>query len=91
MREQQVRRDEEGRALTCRERRAGILLGFNHGRQLSTTQPLAHSPRLDEGENQKCESTRTHGLRKDSLLGKAIATWAEKAKQGLHSLLPIGR
>ena len=42
----------------------GWVSWFNPRRQLSTTQPLAHSsPRWDGGENQKGKSEKTCGLR----------------------------
>lgn len=36
---------------------------FNPSRQLSPTQPLAHFPQWDRGENQRGKSKKTRGLR----------------------------
>jgi len=44
----------------------------------------------DGKEKQNSKNEKTHGLRQN-LIGKAKAVYTSKAKQGIQSLLPIGR
>jgi len=62
------------------------LLGSSAPRSHSLTPP---QPR-DGAGNRKGESEKTHGGDKDSSAGKAKATCASQAKQGIHSLLRVG-
>jgi len=56
------------------------------------TQLLTHFPSIRMGErNEREKARKLIGRQKDSLTGKAKATHASKAIQGIHSLLPIGR
>lgn len=66
-----------------------LLLWFDPGRQLSTTQLCAHSPKWDGRENQKGESGRTCVWDKYSSVGKVEAMHRSKAKQRAHLLLPF--
>ena len=68
------------------------LLWVDPSRQLSPTQPLARSPHSGMEERIRRVTVRTLvGWDKDSLIGKAKATRAGKAKEGILSRLPIGR
>ena len=65
---------------------------FNPSQQLSTTQPLAPSPRGGMGERLgRVKVRKLVAWGKDNLICKAKAAHASKAKQGVHSPLPIGR
>ena len=65
---------------------------FNPSQQLSTIQPLTHSPLGRMGERiRRVKVWKFEGWDKDSLIGKAKAAHASKAKQGIHSLLLVGR
>ena len=68
---------------------------FNPSRQISPTQSLAHppiSPLSGIGERTgRVKVQKLMGWEKDSWKGKAKAAYSNKAKQGIHSLLPSGR
>ena len=53
----------ESDSLTPEYLKCEYLLRVNPSRQLSPTQPLAHSPQWVRGENRKGDSERTRGLR----------------------------
>jgi len=84
-----------GDGACCREERTLLLkslLNYHCGLTLASNKaPHSHllsCPWWDGGENGKNKSEKTHGL---SLVGKAKDACENKAKQGIHSLLPIGR
>ena len=65
---------------------------FNPIWQLDTTQPLAHSPLGAIGDRTgRVELRKLVEWDKNGLIGKAKAAHASKAKQRIHSLLPISR
>lgn len=57
--------------------------------QLSSMQPLAHSPTSNMGENWKGKSELS--VETESLIGKVEVTYASKAKQEIHSPVLICR
>ena len=62
---------------------------FKPSRELSPTQPLA--PWWDGERIVRVKVRKLMGWDKDSLISKAKATHTSKAKQGIHSPLPISR
>lgn len=63
------------------------LLWVNPGQQLSSTQQLLDPLQRDGRENGKGKNEKIHGLRLKHLIDKAKAAHANKATQGIHSLL----
>ena len=71
-----------------------LLSWFNPSQQLGPTQPLTHTPShpTPGGVGKKIRRVKVRNLvawDKDSLIGKAKAVHASKAKRGIHSPLPI--
>ena len=67
------------------------MLWVNLSRQSSPTQLLSHSPPWDGERVGRIKVWKIIGWDKNSLIGKVKVVHTSKAKQGIHSLLPIGR
>lgn len=70
---------------------ASVMVWFNPSRQPSPMQPPAHSPLVGWGRKLEEWVRKLMGWGKGGLISKAKAVDANKTKQGVHSLFPVGR
>ena len=76
----------------CHSRLPMKLLWFTCSWQLSTRQPFVHPPHSPSGVGERTGRVKVRKLVGwETSINKAKAAHASKAKQGIHSLLPISR